>query len=98
MFKDFPTAWYATNVNFPQSFRPQGTHEEAKKYFSVEHKLYCLKAEVSVYSLVLAICCSPHGPGSVSTIGILYNGVHTNDLLRKKNRERNIEYDRPYRS
>lgn len=98
-FKNFPTARYAADVTFQQYFRPQGTREDAKKYVSGKHKLYSLKGEVSVNSLGLAIFCSPHFPGSVSYIDILYNGLDTrNYLLSMKDGELNIEDNGPYKN
>lgn len=46
-FRNFSYAPYATDVTFQLPYRPSGTHEESKKYFSGKHKHYGFKTEVS---------------------------------------------------
>ena len=67
-FKNYPVARYATDVTFQQSFRPSGSVEEGKLYYSGKHKLYGYKTEVSVLPNGLALGCSVHEPGSVSDL------------------------------
>lgn len=90
-FKNYKMCRYATDVTFMQSFRPGGSLEECKKYFSGKHKLYGYKAEVSVLPNGLAIGSSRHFPGSVSDIEIMRDmiGFH-GDCLEKSEEEKAI--------
>ena len=90
-FKTFKFCRYATNVTFQQAYRPSGTMEEGKRYFSGKHKLYGYKVEVSVLPNGLAIGCSDHYPGSVADIDIMrkMEDFHT-DAMSKKDGELDI--------
>lgn len=70
VFKNFKYARYATDVTFQQSFRPSGSIEEGKAYFSGKHKLYGYKVEVSVLPNGMAIGATRHYPGAVSDLRI----------------------------
>lgn len=70
-FTNFKEARYATDVTFQQSFRPSGSIEEGKRYYSGKHKLYGYKVEVSVLPNGLAAGSTLHYPGSVSDLEIL---------------------------
>ena len=70
-FREFPEALYAVDVTFQQSFRPSGSINEGKIFFSGKHKLYGLKVEVSVLPNGLAMSCSDHFPGSISDLEII---------------------------
>ena len=59
-FKSFPKALHATDVTFQQAFRPSGSIEEGKRYFSSKHKLYGYKVDVSVLPNGLALDMTPH--------------------------------------
>ena len=64
LFTNYPYALYATDVKFQPCFRPAGTHDESKRFFSNKHKLYGLKIEVSVAYPGQAINISDAFPGS----------------------------------
>lgn len=70
LFRSFPYALYATDVTFQQSYRPSGSVDEGKRYYSGKHKLYGYKVEVSVMPNGLCISSSQHYPGSVSDFEI----------------------------
>lgn len=90
-FSNFPEALYAVDVTFQQSFRPSGSIQEGKLYFSGKHKLYGLKVEVAVLPNGLAISCSPHYPGSVSDFEIVQRQRELHEkLLKKKESDRSI--------
>ena len=95
-FKNYPMARYATDVTFQQSFRPSGSLEEGKLYFSGKHKLYGYKTEVSVLLNGLAIGCSAHEPGSVSDLKIFeaMTSFHATQL-RKREGENDMDDDGP---
>lgn len=87
-FKNFPYARYATDVTFQQCFRPSGSMQEGKVFFSGKHKLYGLKVEVSVLPNGLATFCSSHYPGSKSDISIMHDmAIDHENALKKKDRE-----------
>lgn len=46
--RHFKYARYATDVRFPQAFRPNGNVQMSKVYYSGKHKLYGIEVEVSV--------------------------------------------------
>ena len=78
-------------MKFQQSFRPSGTLEEVKKYFSGKHKLYGFKVEVSVLPNGLAISASVYYPGSVADIEIMrHMMVFHDDALKKTESEKAI--------
>lgn len=83
-FKSFPYARYATDVTFQQCFRPAGSMQEGKIFFSGKHKLYGLKVEVSVLPNGLAAFCSPHYPGSKSDISIMHDMENEHQSASKK--------------
>lgn len=87
VFRNFKMCKYAVDVTFQQSFRPGGSLEEAKKFFSGKHKLYGFKVEVSVLPNGLAANTTRHYPGSVADIEICRKnmGFHLDAL------EKNIE-------
>lgn len=90
-FRHFPCARYATDVTFQQSYRPSGSMQEGKKYFSGKHKLYGVKVEVSVCATGIALFCSDHVPGSVADIDVFYKNMDLHqDALRKKSNERDL--------
>ena len=70
-FKTFKFCCYATDVTFQQAYRPSGTMEEARKYFSGKHKLYGYQVEVSVLLNGLALGSSDHYPGSEADIDVM---------------------------
>ena len=70
-FEDFPEAYYAVDVTFQQSYRPSGSMQEGKLFFSGKHKLYGIKVEVSVLPNGIALGCTNHYPGSVSDFEII---------------------------
>ena len=70
-FSEFPEALYAVDVTFQHSFRPSGSMQEGKIYYSGKDKLYGIKVEMSVMPNGLAIGCSDHYPGSVSDLEII---------------------------
>lgn len=63
-------AWYVTDVKFQQSYRPMGSHDELKAYFSNKHKQYVNKCEVSLLSNGLDINCTNQYSGSTAGITI----------------------------
>ena len=85
-FRQYPMALHATDVTFQPSFRPSGSMQEGKKYFSGKHNQYGYKIEVSVFPNGLALCCSEHEPGAVSDLTLFQrmHYLHTKQL--KKNR------------
>lgn len=83
-FRHFPCARYATDVTFQQSYRPSGSMQEGKKFFSGKHKLYGLKVEVSVCATGIALFCSDHAPGSVADIDIFYRNLDLHQAALKK--------------
>ena len=97
-FRNYPMALYATDAAFQQSFRPSGSVEEGKLYFSGKHKLYRYKTEVSVLPNGLSIGCSAHEPGSVSDLRI-FEAMHSFHAkqLRKKEGEIDMENDGPFK-
>lgn len=92
MFPNYKCARYATDVTFQQSYRPSGSHQESKAYFSNKHKLYGFKTEMSVLPNGLAINCSSHHNGSKSDISIFRSNqsFHT-DALRKQHDEGSMQ-------
>ena len=46
-FNNFPYAKYAVDTRFQPTNRPSGHFEEAKKFFSVKHANYGVKASIS---------------------------------------------------
>ena len=84
-FKAFPEARYATDVTFQHAFRPSGSIEKGKRYFSGKHKLYGYKVEISVMSDGLALGMTAHYPGSVSDFEILQRNRdwHLNELAKR---------------
>ena len=91
-FCQYPMALYATDVTFQPSFRPSGSMEEGKKYFSGKHKQYGYKVEVSVLPNGLALCCSEHEPGSVSDLTLFQRiqYLHTKQLRKTQG---DMDYD-----
>ena len=85
-FRQFPEALYAVDVTFQQSYRPSGSLQEGKIFFSGKHKLYGIKVEVCVLPNGLAINCSNHYPGSVSDFEIIQRrkDVHEKILKRRQ--------------
>ena len=77
-------ARYATEVKFQQCNRPSGNMSEGKVYFSVKHKLYGYKVEVSVLPSGLAIGCTKHYPGSISDLEIFRNNSGFHEEASKK--------------
>lgn len=67
----FPSARYATDVNFQQSNKALATHQEAKVMLSGKYKLYGYKNEITVLPDGFALDCSFHPPGSKAEIDIL---------------------------
>ena len=63
ILKNYPMARYATDVTFQPSFRPSGSIEEGKRYYSRKHKLYGYKVEASVTLNGFALGSSMHKPG-----------------------------------
>ena len=90
-FNKYKMCLYACCVTFQESYRPGGSLEESKRYFSGKHKLYGYKTEVAVLPNGLAIHCSAHEPGSVADIAIfrLNLGFHL-DAVEKSVEERAI--------
>ncbi|ETV90096.1 hypothetical protein H310_15073 [Aphanomyces invadans] len=83
-FANFPSALYCTIVKFQPSYRPTGRFDEAKHYFSGNHKLYGLKLEYSVAYPGVAVDMSNHTPGSVSDLTIFKQRRHIHqEMLRK---------------
>ena len=90
-FNNFKEAHYAVDVTFQQSFRPSGSMEEGKRFYSGKHKLYGYKVEVSVLPNGLAIGCTQHYPGSVSDFEIFQRRREWHETeLKKKESESTI--------
>ena len=70
VFKNYPMARYATDVTFQPAFRPSGSVEEGKRYYSGKHKLYGFKVEVSVTPNGFGVGSRMHEPGSFSDLVI----------------------------
>ena len=85
-FKNYPMSRYATDVTFQQSFRPSGSFEEGKVYFSGKHKRYGYTTEVSVLPNGLAIGCRAQEPGSVSDLKIFeaMTSFHASQLRKRE--------------
>ena len=84
---------YALDVTCQQSYRPGGSLEESKRYFSGKQKLYGYKTEVAVLPNGIAIHCPAHEPGSVADIEIFRRnlGFHL-EAVEKSVEERAITY------
>ena len=67
-FRNFKMCRYANDVTFQQSFRPGGSLEESKKFFSGKYKLYVFKVTFSVLPNYIAINANKKCPGSVLDI------------------------------
>lgn len=94
VFKTFPYARYATDVTFQQSYRPSGSLQEAKRYYSAKHKLYGYKVEVSVLPNGYAIGCTRHYPGSESDVKIFqFNQDFHLFEVKKSDAEADYEQD-----
>ncbi|KAH9146838.1 hypothetical protein AeRB84_009342 [Aphanomyces euteiches] len=70
VFRHFPSARYAVDVTFQQSYKPSGTMPEIKAFYSKKHALYGFKVEVSVHPNGLTIDCSDHARGATANIQI----------------------------
>ena len=83
-FIHYPIAHHTTNASVAQLNRPDGTHVEAKGWFSNKHKLNCGKVDTSVYpngeTCNLTKCC----PGDVSDITIMRDNIQ---FYRKSTRK-----------
>ena len=95
LFRHFPVARYATDVTFQPSYRPSGSMQEGKKYYSGKHKQYGYKMEVSVLPNGMAIQwhsqvgCSKHEPVSVSDLTLFQRMQYFhNKQLQKKGKEK----------
>ena len=79
-FHNFPAARYATDVTLQQSFRPSGSLQEGRLFFSGKHKLYGVKVEASVLPNGQCIDVSNYHRGSVSDLTIFQNraNMHKN--------------------
>ena len=90
-FRNYPMARFATDVTFQPRFRPSGSIEEGKKYFSGKHKLYGYKVEFSVLPCGVTLGASLHEPGSVSDLVIFQQmqSFHRKQL-RKTSEEADI--------
>lgn len=98
VFKNYPMCRYATDVTFQQSYRPGGSLQESKRYFSGKHKLYGFKVEVSVLPNGQAVSTSQHEPGSVSDIAIMRSMLHFHDDALEKTEEEKAFVDISERS
>lgn len=96
VFRNFSSAFYATDVRFQQSLRPTGTHAESKPYFSGKHKLYGVKTEASVLPNGICVMRSRYYRGGKADISIFreYRTWHTG-MTKKKEDEVNMEDDGP---
>lgn len=86
LFTSYKYARYATDVTFQQSFRPRGSLQEGKRYFSANHKLYGFQVEVSVLPKGYAIGCIKHYQGSTSDLTIFQSNAlwHKESLLKSE--------------
>lgn len=92
LFRNNPSAFYATDVRFHQSLRPNGAHLDAKPMFSAKHKLYGVKTEVSVLPNGLCIRSSRHFRGGEADISIFRSALAWHkQFLEKKGSETEIE-------
>ncbi len=82
--KNFPYAFYATDVIFQQGNHPSGTMLEGKHYFGAKHKLYGYKTEVLVAPTGLAIDTLEHKPGIISDLVIFHGNplFHQEGLIK----------------
>ncbi len=65
-FKNFPCVLYTTDAIFQEAKYPSGTLLKRKFYLNRKHKLYGIKAEVSLAPTCQAIDVAAHKPGSFS--------------------------------
>lgn len=59
-FRQYLMPLYATVVRFQPSFRPSGSMDEGKKYFSWKYKQYGYKVEIPFWPNGLTICYDEH--------------------------------------
>lgn len=93
LFSAYPYARYATDVTFQQAYRPSGSLQEGKLYYSAKHKLYGFKVEVSVLPNGYALNCSSHNPGSTSDLRIFQEAQNFHKVELKKTREEREKED-----
>ncbi|RHZ39952.1 hypothetical protein DYB31_008483, partial [Aphanomyces astaci] len=95
-FKNFPAAWYATDVTFQQTNVPAGAYAEKKLYYSGNHSLYGHKVEVSVVPNGFAIDCTKFYKGSVSDKTIFDENIDSHLAnLAKRTGETTLEDSEP---
>lgn len=74
-FKIFPHCSYSVGVYFQYGFRPVGSRDDQKPYFSLKHKLYGFESEFSLFPNGLCILLSCYQKGRVSEIAILCESI-----------------------
>ncbi len=92
-FSNFSEALYAVDVTFQQSFRPSGSIEEGKLYFSGKQKLYGYKCEASVLPNGLCVGVSNHCPGSISDFEIFQRRKEWHLSKTKKSEDKILMID-----
>ena len=94
VFKNYPSALYATDVRFQMANRPTGNHQESKVYFSKKHGLYGYKEEASVMASGMCVHLSRHYKGSCHDLSIFKDQYHFHsDFTLKKDEDKDLPDD-----
>lgn len=93
VFTNFGYTRAAADVTFRQTYRPNGSLHEGKKYFSEKHKLCGYKVELFVLPNGLALGCSVKYLDSIPDLKIIQEDHEFHSIELKKTRNERQELD-----